>query len=102
MQDGAAVPLTVITNTANLGFPAAINQELKAARREYLVLLNNDVVVTDGLLRSDESSQQFDPPREDCTRVAKMARRRNCNLRYLRAIYVETVQTTWKGMRAPA
>jgi GT2 family glycosyltransferase len=50
VQDGAAVPVTVISNTANLGFPAAINQGLKAARGEYLVLLNNDVVVTDGWL----------------------------------------------------
>jgi O-antigen biosynthesis protein len=50
VQDGAAVPVTVISNTANQGFPAAINQGLKAARGEYLVLLNNDVVVTDGWL----------------------------------------------------
>ena len=50
MSDGAAVPVTVISNTKNLGFPAAINQGLKAARGEYLVMLNNDVVVTDGWL----------------------------------------------------
>ena len=50
VQDDAAVPVTVISNTTNLGFPAAINQGLKAARGEYLVLLNNDVVVTDGWL----------------------------------------------------
>ena len=50
VQDGAAVPVVAIANTANLGFPAAINQGLKAARGEYLVLLNNDVVVTDGWL----------------------------------------------------
>ena len=50
VQDGAAVPVTVISNTTNLGFPAAINQGLRAARGEYLVLLNNDVVVTDGWL----------------------------------------------------
>ncbi len=47
VRDGAAVPVTVISNTTNRGFPAAINQGLKAARGEYLVLLNNDVVVTD-------------------------------------------------------
>jgi GT2 family glycosyltransferase len=50
VSDGAAGPVTVISNTKNLGFPAAINQGLKAARGEYLVLLNNDVVVTDGRL----------------------------------------------------
>ena len=40
--------VTVIANTKNLGFPAAINQGLEMRRGEYLVLLNNDVVVTDG------------------------------------------------------
>ena len=44
------MPVTVVANTANRGFPAAINQGLKIARGEYLVLLNNDVVVTDGWL----------------------------------------------------
>ena len=42
--------VTVMTNAKNVGFPAAINQGLRAAGREYLVLLNNDVVVTDGWL----------------------------------------------------
>ena len=50
VQDAAAVPVTVISNTTNQGFPAAINQGLKAARGEYLLLLNNDAVVTDGWL----------------------------------------------------
>ena len=50
VRDCAPVPVTVISNATNRGFPAAINQGLKAARGEYLVLLNNDVVVTDGWL----------------------------------------------------
>jgi GT2 family glycosyltransferase len=50
MRDAAPVPVTVIANTTNRGFSAAINQGLKAARGEYLVMLNNDVVVTDGWL----------------------------------------------------
>jgi hypothetical protein len=50
LHDGGRVPVTVITNPENLGFPAAVNQGLKAARGEYLVLLNNDAVVTDGWL----------------------------------------------------
>jgi transposase len=49
-RDLAAVAVTVISNTTNLEFPAAINQGLQLARAEYLVLLNNDVVVTDGWL----------------------------------------------------
>ena len=50
VQDATAVPVTVITNPRNVGFPAAINQGLQAASGEYLVLLNNDAVVTDGWL----------------------------------------------------
>jgi GT2 family glycosyltransferase len=50
VQDAAAVPVTVISNQENLGFPAAVNQGLQQARGEYLVLLNNDVVVTDAWL----------------------------------------------------
>ena len=50
VRDMASVPVTVVTNTKNLGFPAAVNQGLRLARGEYLVLMNNDVVVTDGWL----------------------------------------------------
>ena len=46
----AAVPVTIVSNPKNVGFPAAVNQGLRPARGEYLVLLNNDVVVTDGWL----------------------------------------------------
>ena len=48
VRDAVSVPVTVITNVTSRGIAAAINQGLKAARGEYLVLLNNDVVVTDG------------------------------------------------------
>ncbi len=41
------MPVTVISNHENCGFPAAINQVLQPARGEYLLGLNNDVVVTD-------------------------------------------------------
>jgi len=50
VQDAAPVPVTVVANAANRGFPAAINQGLQLARGDYLVLLNNDVVVTDAWL----------------------------------------------------
>jgi len=49
VQDAtSAVPVTVVANASNLGFPAAINQGLQLAQGEYLALLNNDVVVTEG------------------------------------------------------
>jgi glycosyltransferase involved in cell wall biosynthesis len=50
VRDAASVPVTLITNPQNAGFPRAINQGLEVARGEYLVLLNNDAVVTDGWL----------------------------------------------------
>src|SRR5947208_1554042 len=50
VQDAAPVRVEVIANPENRGFPAACNQGLKAARGEYLILLNNDAVVTDGWL----------------------------------------------------
>jgi glycosyltransferase involved in cell wall biosynthesis len=50
VQDASPAPVTVIGNGTNRGFPAAINQGLQYARGEYLVLLNNDVVVTEGWL----------------------------------------------------
>jgi len=50
VQDTSRVPVSVISNVSNRGFPAAINQGLQVARGEYLVLLNNDVVVTDAWL----------------------------------------------------
>jgi GT2 family glycosyltransferase len=50
LQDASAVPVTLVTNPENRGFPAAINQGLELARGEFLVLLNNDAVVTDGWL----------------------------------------------------
>ncbi|HKI18175.1 MAG TPA: glycosyltransferase, partial [Isosphaeraceae bacterium] len=50
VRDATSVQVTVVANATNLGFPAAINQGLQLACGEYLVLLNNDVVVTDGWL----------------------------------------------------
>jgi glycosyltransferase involved in cell wall biosynthesis len=50
VQDMSPVPVRIVANNQNLGFPAAINQGLRLAHGEYLVLLNNDVVVTEGWL----------------------------------------------------
>ena len=50
VRDTAPVPVTVFANEQNLGFPRTVNQGLQAARGEFLVLLNNDAVVTDGWL----------------------------------------------------
>jgi len=40
------VDYKAIRNETNLGFPVAVNQGIKAARGEVIVLLNNDVIVT--------------------------------------------------------
>jgi glycosyltransferase involved in cell wall biosynthesis len=42
----------VFFNSANLGFPKGINQGLKIALGKYLVIANNDIVVTKGWLET--------------------------------------------------
>jgi GT2 family glycosyltransferase/Tfp pilus assembly protein PilF len=42
--------VTVVTNAQNLGYPAGVNRGLKEAAGEYVVLLNNDTVVSAGWL----------------------------------------------------
>ena len=42
------VPVNVIRNEENKGFPAAVNQGCQAAQGEIVILLNNDVIVTPG------------------------------------------------------
>jgi glycosyltransferase involved in cell wall biosynthesis len=50
VQDASPVPVTVNSNASDRGFPSATNQGLHVARGDYLVLLNNDAVVTDSWL----------------------------------------------------
>lgn len=63
VRDAAPVRVEIITNPDNRGFPTACNQGLRAARGEYLVLLNNDAVVThdwlDQLIALAESDPQI-------------------------------------------
>jgi|GEM_PF-1718817 len=50
-----------IKNKSNLGYAAACNQGLKAARGEWIVLINNDVVVTRGWLsRMIRTANEFE------------------------------------------
>lgn len=46
LVDAGAVPTQLIRHAAPCGFPAACNAGLMAARGQFLVLLNNDAVVT--------------------------------------------------------
>jgi glycosyltransferase involved in cell wall biosynthesis len=79
VHDASSVPVTVVTNATNLGFPAAINQGLEQAHGEYLVLLNNDVVVTDAwldqlvALANAESRQAADEPQNERAEIASTA-----------------------------
>src|SRR5438034_9633835 len=47
VQDASPIPVTVITNPVKRRCTAAANQALGVARGDYLVLLDNDVIVTD-------------------------------------------------------
>jgi GT2 family glycosyltransferase/predicted O-methyltransferase YrrM len=51
----------VIRNSSNRGFPAAVNQGLKAARGVQVLLLNNDVVVCTGWLGRMVSALESNP-----------------------------------------
>jgi GT2 family glycosyltransferase len=42
--------MEVIRNDENKGFPVAVNQGIQKAKGEYVVLLNNDVVVSQGAI----------------------------------------------------
>lgn len=66
--EASAVGRTVIFNAENRGFAAANNQGLAIAKADYLVMLNNDAVVTPGWcqtlinhLRADESIGMIGP-----------------------------------------
>lgn len=42
--------IKVILNDKNLGFPGGVNKGIKAAQGKYILIANNDIVVTDGWL----------------------------------------------------
>jgi GT2 family glycosyltransferase len=50
IRDASPVRVEIVTNPQNRGFPAACNQGIERARGDYIVLLNNDTVVTDAWL----------------------------------------------------
>ena len=50
----------LILNRRNLGFPAGCNQGMAAARGRYVVLLNNDTVVSEGWLEGLIAAAQAD------------------------------------------
>ncbi|MDQ6930768.1 MAG: glycosyltransferase family 2 protein [Candidatus Eremiobacteraeota bacterium] len=53
--------LTVIYNATNRGFAKGCNQGIAAASGDYIVLLNNDVVVTEGWLENLVDAVRRDP-----------------------------------------
>lgn len=61
VADAAPFPVTVVANPVSLGFPAAVNRGLDAARGDYLVLLNNDAVVCDAWLDQLVALADSDP-----------------------------------------
>lgn len=57
----AGPDLRIIENERNMGFAHGCNQGMAAARGTHVVLLNNDVVVTDGWLESLLEAHRRDP-----------------------------------------
>ena len=57
----AGPDLRIIENDRNTGFAHGCNQGMAAARGTHIVLLNNDVVVTDGWLESLLEAHRRDP-----------------------------------------
>ena len=53
--------IRVVLNDANLGFAAGNNIGLRLARGDYVILLNNDTVVTRGWVRDLIRPMQLDP-----------------------------------------
>ncbi len=43
--------VVLISNSENLGFPKAINQGMKISRGEYIVIANNDIILTENWLQ---------------------------------------------------
>lgn len=60
---GSLICLKTIRNPTNLGFPKACNQGIAQAQGKYIVIMNNDVIVTEGwiegLIRCIESDQRI-------------------------------------------
>ena len=46
VQHASTIPVTIIANATNHGFPAAINQGLHVARGDYMVLLTRIIRAT--------------------------------------------------------
>ena len=61
-KGGNLICLKVIRNPRNLGFPKACNQGIAQAQGRYIIILNNDVIVTEGwlegLIRCMEADQR--------------------------------------------
>ena len=58
---GRRAEVRVIKNEENLGFAAGNNQGMAAARGEYILLMNNDIVVTPGWLERMVSCAERNP-----------------------------------------
>ncbi len=62
VDNGSTPPLDyfskIIHNEKNLGFPIAVNQGIKAATGEVIIVLNNDTIVTPGWLEKFETHLQ--------------------------------------------
>jgi glycosyltransferase involved in cell wall biosynthesis len=101
VADCATWPVRVLRHAEPRGFPAACNAGLAAARGEYLVLLNNDAVVTDGwadqlagLMRSDTTIGLVGPMSNYATPPQRVT-----NVPYADLDSMHSFATAWRAER---
>jgi GT2 family glycosyltransferase len=74
---GGFTEIRTIRNEENLGFPAAVNQGIAEAKGKFIVLLNNDVIVTPGwsqrLLSALNEYSIVGPVTNYCAGIQKVA-----------------------------
>ena len=69
--------IEVLRNDRNIGFSASCNRGLRAARSRYVLLLNNDVEVTDGWLEALVETMEGHPEFAACQPKIRSSRDRN-------------------------
>jgi len=96
--------IKVIFNKENLGFPAGVNQGIVASSGSYILLANNDILVTEGwlerLIEVAESDYHIGIVGPICNEVSGVQKDNNAKYNSIEEMlkYAENVRTEKKGM----